>query len=142
MMLHMTEKSSGYFENLWVWVADHEIGDKDQIQINISTARGGLIESQDTTWLWGIASEHFVLYQYQISGACNLVMGLIQTEESYFQSSPKALAPFEGGLSPSRTIQHSQTAHPAPISVPWPGRCASSTRQMSMPSVLATARPA
>ncbi|KAF3801934.1 putative glucan endo-1 3-beta-glucosidase [Colletotrichum gloeosporioides] len=98
MMMHMTEKSSGYLENVWMWVADHDMEDADQIQINVYAARGILIESQGPTWLWGTAAEHAVLYQYQLSGAKNVVMGLIQTEAPYFQSSPKAPAPFEMGL--------------------------------------------
>jgi hypothetical protein len=98
MMMHMTEKSSGYLENVWMWVADHDMEDADQIQINVFAARGILIESQGPTWLWGTAAEHAVLYQYQLSGAKNVVMGLIQTEAPYFQSSPKAPAPFEKGL--------------------------------------------
>ncbi|KAI8255747.1 hypothetical protein K4K56_007772 [Colletotrichum sp. SAR 10_98] len=98
MMMHMTEKSSGYLENVWMWVADHDMEDADQIQINVYAARGILIESQGPTWLWGTAAEHAVLYQYQLSGAKNVVMGLIQTEAPYFQSSPKAPAPFEKGL--------------------------------------------
>ncbi|KAK1767906.1 pectate lyase superfamily protein-domain-containing protein [Phialemonium atrogriseum] len=98
MMMHMTEKSSGYLENVWMWVADHDMEDADQIQINVYAARGILIESQGPTWLWGTAAEHAVLYQYQLSGAKNVVMGLIQTEAPYFQPSPKAPAPFEKGL--------------------------------------------
>ncbi|KAK1995810.1 pectin lyase-like protein [Colletotrichum falcatum] len=98
MMMHMTEKSSGYLENVWMWVADHDMEDADQIQISVYAARGVLIESRGPTWLWGTAAEHAVLYQYQLSGARNVVMGLIQTEAPYFQSSPKAPAPFEKGL--------------------------------------------
>ncbi|WYZ42188.1 hypothetical protein EsH8_V_001083 [Colletotrichum jinshuiense] len=98
MLMHMTEKSSGYLENVWMWVADHDMEDADQIQINVYSARGILIESQGPTWLWGTAAEHSVLYQYQLSGAKQVVMGLIQTEGPYFQSSPKAPAPFENGL--------------------------------------------
>ena len=98
MLMHMTEKSSGYLENVWMWVADHDMEDADQIQINVYAARGILIESQGPTWLWGTAAEHAVLYQYQLSGAENVVMGLVQTEAPYFQPTPKAPAPFEKGL--------------------------------------------
>jgi hypothetical protein len=26
-MMHITEKASGYFENVWLWVADHDLDD-------------------------------------------------------------------------------------------------------------------
>lgn len=40
-MLHMTEKSSGYLENIWAWVADHDLDSgPDQTQIDIYVARG------------------------------------------------------------------------------------------------------
>ncbi|KAH6857100.1 pectate lyase superfamily protein-domain-containing protein [Chaetomium sp. MPI-CAGE-AT-0009] len=98
LMMHMTEKSSGYLENVWMWVADHDMDDADQVLVNVYAARGMLIESQGPTWLWGTAVEHAVLYQYQLAGARNVVMGLVQTEAPYFQPSPKAPAPFERGL--------------------------------------------
>ncbi|GAO20014.1 hypothetical protein UVI_02051160 [Ustilaginoidea virens] len=98
MLMHMTEKSSGYLENVWMWVADHDMEDADQVQINVFAARGILIESRGPTWLWGTAVEHAVLYQYQLSGAQNVVMGLIQTEAPYFQLHPKAPALFKSSL--------------------------------------------
>lgn len=54
--------------------------------------------SQGPTWLWGTSVEHNVLYQYQLSGATNLLMGLIQTESPYYQVEPAAPAPFSNGL--------------------------------------------
>ena len=69
-----------------------------QDQINVFSARGCLIESQGPTWLWGTSVEHNVLYQYQLSGASNVLMGLIQTESPYFQTVPAAPAPFQNGL--------------------------------------------
>lgn len=100
MMMHMTERSSGYLENVWLWVADHDMEDADQIQINVYAARGILIESQGPTWLWGTAAEHAILYQYQLSGAKDIVLGLIQTEAPYFQPLPQLPALFgdNGGL--------------------------------------------
>ncbi len=29
LMIHMTEKSSGYLENVWIWAADHDMEDAD-----------------------------------------------------------------------------------------------------------------
>lgn len=69
-----------------------------QDMISVYSARGVLIESQGPTWLWGTSVEHNVLYQYQLSGATNVVMGLIQTESPYFQVAPAAPAPFSSGL--------------------------------------------
>jgi hypothetical protein len=69
-----------------------------QDQINVFSARGVLIESQGPTWLWATSVEHNVLYQYQLSGAKNVLMGLAQTETPYFQVSPAATVPFSSGL--------------------------------------------
>jgi hypothetical protein len=41
MMLHLTSTSSAYLENVWAWVADHDLDSGlAQIQINIYVARG------------------------------------------------------------------------------------------------------
>ncbi|KAM0279315.1 hypothetical protein ACHAQH_004662 [Verticillium albo-atrum] len=45
-------------------------------------------------WLYGTASEHCVLYQYQTVDSANIFMGMIQTESPYFQDAPRAPAPF------------------------------------------------
>ncbi|KAM6526030.1 hypothetical protein FSOLCH5_002161 [Fusarium solani] len=97
MMLHLTRESTAYLENVWAWVADHDLDDPKETQIDIYAARGILIESQ-RAWLWGTASEHSVFYQYQLSGAKNIVMGMIQTESPYYQPVPKAPTPFSPGL--------------------------------------------
>jgi hypothetical protein len=68
-----------------------------QDQIDVYAARGLLIES-DRAWLWGTSVEHCVLYQYQISNAKNIVLGMIQTESPYFQPVPNAPQPFTTGL--------------------------------------------
>lgn len=92
MLLRLTSKSSGYFENVWAWVADHDLDQPPTVdsQIDIYSARGILIESQGPTWLYGTASEHNILYQYQLSGAKNIYLGHMQTESPYFQPSPAA----------------------------------------------------
>lgn len=53
-----------------------------------------LIESTGPVWLYGTASEHCVLYQYQTLNAGNIFMGMIQTESPYFQATPRAPEPF------------------------------------------------
>ena len=51
LLLHVTTDSSGYFENVWAWVADHYIDEPPggnttmATQINIYAARGVLVES-------------------------------------------------------------------------------------------------
>jgi len=50
------------------------------------------------TWLWGTAVEHCVLYQYQLSAAKDVVMGLVQTESPYFQPAPRPPQPFDQSL--------------------------------------------
>jgi hypothetical protein len=44
--------------------------------------------------MYATASEHNVLYQYQLYGAQNVFMGMIQTESPYFQPKPAPPAPF------------------------------------------------
>ncbi|KAI3277480.1 CAZyme family GH55 [Penicillium roqueforti] len=94
MLLHITKTGSAYLENTWFWTADHELDLKDHNQINVYTGRGVLIESQNPVWLWGTSSEHHQLYNYQVSSAKNVFMGLIQSETPYYQSNPTALTPF------------------------------------------------
>ncbi len=52
-------------------------------------------------WLYGTASEHSVLYQYQTVDASNIFMGMIQTESPYYQTAPPAPAPFTSAVSAS-----------------------------------------
>ncbi|KAF2120151.1 glucan 1,3-beta-glucosidase [Lophiotrema nucula] len=94
MQLHITTKSSGYFENVWLWTADHELDLADHGQIDIYNGRGMLVESQGPVWLWGTASEHSQLVQYQFSGAQDIFYGAIQTETPYYQPNPTAAVPF------------------------------------------------
>ncbi|KAI1335701.1 glucan 1,3-beta-glucosidase GLUC78 precursor [Xylariaceae sp. FL0016] len=90
MMLHLTKTASAYIENCWFWVADHELDLEDHNQINIYNGRGVLIEAQNPVWMWGTASEHSVLYNYQITNAQNTFIGVAQTETAYMQGNPDA----------------------------------------------------
>ncbi|KND92912.1 Glucan 1,3-beta-glucosidase [Tolypocladium ophioglossoides CBS 100239] len=94
MLLHITASATAYLENVWLWVADHELDLGDHNQINIYNGRGMLIESTKGAWLWGTASEHSVLSNYQLNKAQNVYMAIIQTETAYFQGNPDARAPF------------------------------------------------
>jgi glucan 1,3-beta-glucosidase len=57
---------------------------KSANQTSIYTGRGYLVESQGPTWLYGTASEHNVLYQYNFAGASNVFAGQMQTESPYY----------------------------------------------------------
>lgn len=101
LLFHMTPTSSAYIENAWLWVADHDMDVPTQDTIDVYSARGLLIESKGPTWLYGTAVEHNILYQYQLSGAENIMLGVVQTESPYFQAVPAAPAPFTAGLFPN-----------------------------------------
>ncbi|KAI8932855.1 hypothetical protein NX059_010335 [Plenodomus lindquistii] len=94
MQLHITKSSNGYFENVWLWTADHELDQEDHAQIDIYNGRGMLVESQGPVWLVGTASEHSQMSQYQMSGAKDVWFGAIQTETPYYQPNPNAAVPF------------------------------------------------
>lgn len=64
------------------------------VRVADDVCSGVLIESTDPVWMYGTASEHCVLYQYQTVDAANIFMGMIQTESPYFQDTPRAPAPF------------------------------------------------
>ncbi|KFA45429.1 hypothetical protein S40293_10065 [Stachybotrys chartarum IBT 40293] len=105
LLLHVTSGSSGYFENVWAWVADHDNDmslywefDKLASQISLYSGRGMLIESQGPCWFYGTGSEHTVLYQYQLRYARDIYLGHIQTESPYFQPVPVAPMPFAGSV--------------------------------------------
>jgi glucan 1,3-beta-glucosidase len=95
MQLHITKSASGYFENVWLWTADHELDQDDHSQIDIYNGRGMLVESQGPVWLYGTASEHSQLCQYQFQGAKDIFYGAIQTETPYYQPNPAASVPFK-----------------------------------------------
>ncbi|KAH8783202.1 glycoside hydrolase family 55 protein [Diaporthe sp. PMI_573] len=96
MMMHITSSASDvYLENTWFWVADHDLEPTAKsAQIDIYNGRGVLIESQGPVWMYGTASEHSVLYNYQLVNASAVYMALIQTETAYFQGNPVAPTPF------------------------------------------------
>ncbi|GJJ08010.1 hypothetical protein Clacol_002217 [Clathrus columnatus] len=76
--LHLTASSSAYIESLWVWNGDHDL-DGNNGQVSVFSGRGILSQSSGPVWLIGTA-EHHVLYQYNLAGASNHYLGLIQTE--------------------------------------------------------------
>jgi hypothetical protein len=86
LMLHVTEHASAYMENLWLWVADHDIEDPKAKRLNIYVARGVLIESRGPSWIWGTSNEHSAFYQWELSGAKDIYLGHIQSETAYYQA--------------------------------------------------------
>ncbi|KAK7957344.1 glycan 1-3-beta-glucosidase precursor [Apiospora aurea] len=106
LVFHVTQQASGYFENVWAWVADHDndfstasLTDKTAGQVSVYGARGMLVESEGPSWFYGSGSEHSVLYNYQFYNARNIYIGHLQTETPYFQPEPVAPAPFSQGKS-------------------------------------------
>lgn len=93
---HITRSAGNlYIENTWIWVADHDIEDPSNTQINVFAGRGLLIESTPgRIWLIGTSVEHHTLYQYQLVNTSDIWMGQIQTETPYYQPNPPAPAPF------------------------------------------------
>ncbi|KAJ6547049.1 exo-beta-1,3-glucanase [Mycena capillaripes] len=94
LALHLTPSSSAYLEGTWVWLADHDLDGNGATQISLYSGRGILSESAGPVWMIGTASEHHTLYQYNLVGAKNHYMGLIQTETPYYQPTPVAPSPF------------------------------------------------
>ncbi|KAJ7461037.1 exo-beta-1,3-glucanase [Mycena galericulata] len=78
--LHLTAASTAYLEGTWVWLADHELDASGGAQVSLYSGRGILSESAGPVWMIGTASEHHVMYQYNLVNAQNHYLGLIQTE--------------------------------------------------------------
>ncbi|KAI9327009.1 hypothetical protein DFJ73DRAFT_864624 [Zopfochytrium polystomum] len=89
--LQITGSASAYLENVWVWTADHELDRSDHAQISVYTGRGLLVQNTkgNPVWMYGSSVEHNQLYNYQLSGAKNVFMGMIQTETPYYQGPTK-----------------------------------------------------
>lgn len=94
MLMHVTASASVYLENVWLWVADHELDLKDHKQISIYNGRGILIESTKGAWLWGTSAEHNQLSNYQLNKAQNVYIAIVQTETAYMQGNPDSKVPF------------------------------------------------
>ncbi|KAH6983653.1 pectate lyase superfamily protein-domain-containing protein [Ilyonectria sp. MPI-CAGE-AT-0026] len=129
LMFHITPKASGYFENMWLWAADHMIDDDDledannrMVETSVYAARGLLIESVEPTWLYGTSVEHAVFYQYNFNKARNVFAGMIQTETPYYQPKPKAPAPFKkavGAISGDPSYNQTDTKNLKGLEEPW-----------------------
>ena len=58
LMLHITQAATAYVENVWLWVADHELDLPTHNEVNIYNGRGMYIESKGPVWLYGTSVEH------------------------------------------------------------------------------------
>ena len=96
MTMHISKTAAAlYMENVWLWVADHDVDDANLTQVTVYAGRGLYVESTaGTFWLVGTAVEHHERYQYQLAGTQNIFMGQIQTETPYYQPNPAANNPF------------------------------------------------
>lgn len=124
--MHLKPNSTAYIENMWAWVADHDLDRTDLAQIDVYAGRGMLIQSK-LAYLWGTASEHAVMYQYQLSAASNILMGMIQTESPYFQPTPRAPEPFQTGLFPNDPTFQDCEKSPESCRVSWAVRIIDTT---------------
>lgn len=82
--IHFAKDSSAYVENTWNWVADH-ITEDFSGGSNIAGKGGALVETTKGTWLHGLGSEHWWLYQLNLRSASNVVVTLLQSETNYDQ---------------------------------------------------------
>ncbi|KAK4962866.1 hypothetical protein LTR10_000493 [Elasticomyces elasticus] len=96
MTMHLTKSSSGlYLENVWLWIADHDVEDPQLRQITVYAGRGLLDQSQKGVfWMVGTSVEHHVKYEYQFANTHTVFAGQIQTETAYYQPNPAAPLPF------------------------------------------------
>lgn len=90
--LHLSTTSSAYIDNFWSWLADHA-SDSSAVQTRTAGKGGIFIEATKGTWLAGVASEHWWLYQFSFSRAKNIFMSLIQSETNYNQGTNAAVTP-------------------------------------------------
>lgn len=93
---HFLPGSSAHVSNAWGWTADHDI-DTGKL-LTVKVPRGWLVEGDDVT-LYGTACEHNYLYNYNFSGATNVITAMMQTESPYWAPSTSFGLTVEGGTS-------------------------------------------
>ncbi len=54
LSLHLTEGSSSYWENVWSWVADHDLDESAGGNVYPGAAGGFLVEAKGGTWILGM----------------------------------------------------------------------------------------
>ncbi|KXX74310.1 Glucan 1,3-beta-glucosidase [Madurella mycetomatis] len=90
--LHFARTSSVYAENVWNWVADH-VAENFDGGSNFAAGRGALVEATRGTWLHGLGSEHWWLYQLNLRQAENVMVSLLQSETNYDQGDNNPVTP-------------------------------------------------
>ncbi|KAG6009746.1 hypothetical protein E4U21_001495 [Claviceps maximensis] len=83
--LHLTDSSSAYVENTWVWVADHN--SEGGGGCNIAAKGGVLVQATKGTWLHALGVEHWWLYQLNLWESKNVFVSMLQAETNYDQGS-------------------------------------------------------
>lgn len=77
----------GYFENVWLWVADHDIYTGHMIKV--SNQHGLVVEGNtEPIWWYASASEHSLADQYLFDNAQDVIMVMGQTESAYWPDPP------------------------------------------------------
>lgn len=133
MLMHVTPSAGPYLENMWMWVADHEfdsvdpLAHPDDAQLTVYNGRGILIESTKGAWLWGTASEHNVLSNYQLNNARDVYMAFVQAETAYYQGRIDATQPFETNPAFADPDFSECAAEGAPCARTWGLRVTNST---------------
>jgi len=82
--------AGGYFENMWGWVADHDIDSGEGL--NVTNPNGFVVASTQPSWWYGTAAEHSYRAQYNLTGAAQVTTVVTQTESPYWQQPPSAWA--------------------------------------------------
>ncbi|KHN97088.1 glucan 1,3-beta-glucosidase GLUC78 precursor [Metarhizium album ARSEF 1941] len=95
LLVHVTAGASPYFENTWLWVADHELDRPDHNQLSIYNGGGLLVDKAVRVVLVAVFVEHNQKYNIQFVGVREAVVMLFQTETAYMQGNPDARQPFK-----------------------------------------------
>lgn len=79
MLMYVSKTATNlYLENLWLWLADHDLEGPHSAQIIVYSGRGLFIDgSPGPIWLMRTGVEHNIFYQYQIANAKNLYQSLL-----------------------------------------------------------------
>ncbi|KAJ9467299.1 Glucan 1 [Diplonema papillatum] len=85
-MFHATAMGGGYIENMWGWVADHDID--SGAGITVKNPKGFRAESTNPLVLMGVAFEHSADHQFSFEGARDVTVITAQTETAYWQTPP------------------------------------------------------
>ncbi|KAA0154150.1 hypothetical protein FNF29_02770 [Cafeteria roenbergensis] len=84
---HFLPGSSAYVENSWGWTADHNVDSGAELQVQVQN--GWLVQGSNVS-LYGTAVEHNIAYNYNFSGASDVVTAMMQTETPYWQQPQSA----------------------------------------------------